>query len=82
MHGFDLNFVAHGRILVCFWFELLHSLLEALKTFTGGVVCVSHDRYFLSQLAQELWVLGHGTVTRFKGTLKEYEAVAEAEKPY
>lgn len=32
------------------------SMLQALKNYTGTVVFVSHDRYFISQLATRFWV--------------------------
>jgi ATP-binding cassette subfamily F protein 3 len=33
-------------------------LLEALKDFPGGILFVSHDRYFVEELATEILTLG------------------------
>ena len=35
-----------------------------VKNFDGAVVCVSHDQYFVSEVATEAWVVGKGTVQR------------------
>jgi ATP-binding cassette subfamily F protein 3 len=36
--------------------DMADSLLEALKSFPGTIIFVSHDRYFLSELADKYWV--------------------------
>ncbi|MFD0897566.1 ABC-F family ATP-binding cassette domain-containing protein [Loigolactobacillus binensis] len=46
-----------------------------LDTFNGAVITVSHDRYFLDQVADELLIFnGHAQVTRFTGALSDYLA--------
>ncbi|KRM98917.1 ABC-F family ATP-binding cassette domain-containing protein [Loigolactobacillus rennini] len=46
-----------------------------LQNFNGAVITVSHDRYFLDQVAQQLLVFhGGARVTRFTGALSEYLA--------
>jgi len=47
-------------------------LLEALRTFTGTVVFVSHDRYFLEQVATRVFEVGGGTVEVFPGNYEDY----------
>ena len=47
-------------------------LLEALRTFTGTVVFVSHDRYFLEQVATRVFEVGNGQVTAFPGNYEDY----------
>jgi ATP-binding cassette subfamily F protein 3 len=47
-------------------------LLEALRTFTGTVVFVSHDRYFLEQVATRVYEVGGGEVTVFPGNYEDY----------
>lgn len=49
-------------------------LLDALKAFTGTVVFVSHDRYFLEALATRVVDVGGGKVYDYPGTFKEYQA--------
>jgi len=40
---------------------------------------VSHDRHFVSLVAESLWVVGEGTVTSFPGTFEEWVTVQQAE---
>ena len=47
-------------------------LLKALRTFTGTVVFVSHDRYFLEQVATRVFEVGGGTVEVFPGNYEDY----------
>ncbi len=47
-------------------------LLNALKNFTGTVVFVSHDRYFIDNLATRVFEVGNGEVTPFPGNYEDY----------
>ncbi len=47
-------------------------LLTALQKFTGTVVFVSHDRYFLEQLATRVVEVGGGAVHSFPGSYREF----------
>ena len=47
-------------------------LLEALENFTGTVVFVSHDRYFLEHLANRVFEVADGTVHVFPGNYADY----------
>ena len=47
-------------------------LLEALEKFTGTVVFVSHDRYFIDKLATRVFEIGEGRVTVFSGNYEDY----------
>jgi ATP-binding cassette subfamily F protein 3 len=47
-------------------------LLEALRTFEGTVVFVSHDRYFLDQVATRVFEVGDGGVHVFPGNYEDY----------
>ena len=40
------------------------SLADCIEKFAGGVVLVSHDQYFVSRVAKEVWVVEKGKVTR------------------
>jgi len=42
----------------------IEALAESVKRFEGGVVLVSHDQYFVSQVAREVWVVADGAVKR------------------
>ena len=47
-------------------------LLDALADFGGTVVFVSHDRYFVEQIATTIIEIGHGEAVRYPGTYQEY----------
>jgi ATP-binding cassette, subfamily F, member 3 len=47
-------------------------LLEALEKFTGTVVFVSHDRYFLEHLANRVFEIADGEVRVFPGNFADY----------
>jgi ATP-binding cassette subfamily F protein 3 len=47
-------------------------LLEALREFTGTVVFVSHDRYFIDKLATRVFEVGGGAVHVFPGNYEDY----------
>jgi ATP-binding cassette, subfamily F, member 3 len=47
-------------------------LLEALMTYTGTVVFVSHDRYFIDKLATRVFEVGNGRVEVYPGNYEDY----------
>lgn len=47
-------------------------LLEALKGFEGTILLVSHDRYFLNELAQTVYEVSKGDVKIYPGNYKYY----------
>lgn len=47
-------------------------LLEALEEFTGTVVFVSHDRYFIDKLATRVFEIADGEVRVFPGNYEDY----------
>jgi ATP-binding cassette subfamily F protein 3 len=47
-------------------------LLESLERFTGTVVFVSHDRYFIDKLATRVFEIGDGRVEVFPGNYEDY----------
>jgi ATP-binding cassette subfamily F protein 3 len=47
-------------------------LLNALADFTGTVVFVSHDRYFIDKLATRVFEIGGGEVQIFPGNYEDY----------
>ncbi len=47
-------------------------LLESLQDFTGTVVFVSHDRYFIDRLATRIFEVADGTVTVYPGNYEDY----------
>ena len=47
-------------------------LLNSLQEFTGTVVFVSHDRYFIDKLATRIFEVGDGKVEVFPGNYEDY----------
>src|SRR5258708_5530681 len=47
-------------------------LLDSLQKFTGTVVFVSHDRYFIDKLATRIFEIGSGQVEVFPGNYEDY----------
>jgi ATP-binding cassette subfamily F protein 3 len=47
-------------------------LLEALQKFTGTVVFVSHDRYFIDKLGNRIFEIENGRVEVFPGNYEDY----------
>jgi len=48
------------------------ALLEALLAYNGTIVFVSHDRYFIQELADRVLEIRGGLITSFPGTYEEY----------
>ncbi|KAF8973848.1 P-loop containing nucleoside triphosphate hydrolase protein [Flammula alnicola] len=53
--------------------EGLDALMLALQKWNGGVIIISHDEKFITTVANQLWVCGDGTVTKFKGDVQSYK---------
>lgn len=47
-------------------------LSNLIENFAGSVVIVSHDRYFLDMVADEILDVEHGQIQQFKGNYSEY----------
>ena len=56
-------------------------LLEALRKFTGTVVFVSHDRYFIDKLATRVFEIGGGEVHDYPGNYEDYLWQKEGNAP-
>ena len=54
-------------------------LEEVLSQFDGTILMVSHDRYLIDKLAEQVWWIEDGRLSAFKGNYKEFSA--EREKP-
>ncbi|MBQ6042171.1 MAG: ABC-F family ATP-binding cassette domain-containing protein [Oscillospiraceae bacterium] len=48
-------------------------LEQALSEFDGTILFVSHDRYLLDRIADNLFVMENGTLERFKGKFSAYQ---------
>ncbi|MDR1947823.1 MAG: ATP-binding cassette domain-containing protein [Spirochaetaceae bacterium] len=54
-------------------------LESALRSFPGGYLLVSHDRYFLDVTVNEVYELFQGNLKRYAGNYSAYEKVRAAE---
>jgi len=65
--------------------QTLTILEEYIRTFSGAVIAVSHDRYFLDKIASKLLVFkGQGQIETYYGKMTSYlaeEKEKSAEKP-
>lgn len=48
-------------------------LIQALQQYQGTFIVVSHDRYFLEQVANKIWYIEDKTIKEYPGTYAEYE---------
>lgn len=53
--------------------EMRHALTFALQAFEGAMVLVSHDRFLLSSVCDEFYLVDSGTVSTFDGDLDDYK---------
>ena len=56
------------------------SLEAALKEYTGTLLFVSHDRYFINALAGKIYEIAGGGINEFDGTFDEYRELKEQEE--
>ncbi len=52
--------------------EMRLALTMALQEFEGALVVVSHDRYFLRNVSDDLWLVADGKAEVFNGDLDDY----------
>lgn len=48
-------------------------LIQALNQFKGSFITVSHDRHFISQVANKIWYIQEKHLKSYPGTYEEYE---------
>ena len=48
------------------------ALIEAINSYDGAIILVSHDRHLLEACADRLWLVGNGGVTEFDGDMDDY----------
>jgi ATP-binding cassette subfamily F protein 3 len=57
--------------------ETIEVLEDAIESYEGTVILVSHDRAMLRALANRVWVLHDRHITTFDGTFAEWEVASE-----
>lgn len=50
------------------------ALEEALESYGGTVLAISHDRYFVNKLAGRVWELEQGQITSYLGNFDDFRA--------
>jgi ATP-binding cassette subfamily F protein 3 len=53
--------------------QSVNILIQALQQYEGTYIVVSHDRYFVSQIANKIWYIEEEQVKQYPGTYDEYE---------
>ncbi|WP_297209287.1 ribosomal protection-like ABC-F family protein [uncultured Flavonifractor sp.] len=53
---------------------------DAVAEYEGNLLFVSHDRYFIKQFANRIWMLEDGHITDFRGTFEEFRAARDRAK--
>ncbi len=48
-------------------------LVQSLVKYEGSLILVSHDRYFISRLANKIWEIEDQKIVEFKGSYAEWE---------
>ena len=48
-------------------------LVQALQQYQGSFVIVSHNRHFISQVANKIWYIENGQIRSYPGTYDEYQ---------
>ena len=56
----------HLDIKALTWLE------DYLKNYEGGILAVSHDRFFLNKIADGVWELREGRLTKYPGNYSDY----------
>ncbi|MEO8147772.1 MAG: ATP-binding cassette domain-containing protein, partial [Bacteroidia bacterium] len=55
-------------------------LIRVLNKYEGTFICVSHDRFFLSQIANKIWYIENKQLKEYPGTYEEYNVWLEEKK--
>lgn len=53
--------------------QSVNILIQALQQFEGTFIAVSHDRYFLDNVANKIWYIENQQIKSYPGTYAEYE---------
>ena len=53
--------------------QSVNILIQALQQYQGTFIIVSHDRYFISQVANKIWFIEDKEVKEYPGTYAEYD---------
>jgi ATP-binding cassette subfamily F protein 3 len=53
--------------------QSMNILIQALQDYEGSFITVSHDRHFISQIANKIWWIENGEIKEYLGTYDEWK---------
>lgn len=53
--------------------QSVNILIQALQQYEGTLIVVSHDRYFLDNVANKIWFIEDQKIKQYPGTYQEYD---------
>ena len=53
--------------------ELTNALIEAIRSYQGGLLIVSHDQHLLTSVCNDYYVCENGTVKKYEGSFNDYK---------
>lgn len=60
--------------------QSVNILIQVLRKYEGSYVIVSHDRFFLAEVANKIWYIEDKKLKEYPGTYEEYELFLERNK--
>lgn len=60
--------------------EMRESLISTLTSYKGAVILITHDRYFLNQIANTIWIVENEKITLFSEDMNAYHKMVGYEK--
>jgi ATP-binding cassette subfamily F protein 3 len=57
--------------------QSVNILIQALQQYEGSYIVVSHDRYFVENIANKIWYIEDHEIKQYPGTYQEYEVWVE-----
>lgn len=57
--------------------QSVNILIQALQQYEGSYIVVSHDRYFVENIANKIWYIEDHQIKEYPGTYEEYEIWVE-----
>jgi ATP-binding cassette subfamily F protein 3 len=69
----DANFLVLDEPTNHLDMQSVNILIQALDQYEGTIILVSHDRYFLDNVANKIWFIENQEIKQYPGTYAEYE---------
>lgn len=69
----DANFLVLDEPTNHLDIQSVNILVQALQQFEGTLIVVSHDRYFLDNVANKIWFIENQKIKQYPGTYREFD---------